>query len=74
MIYFNLCVRIVAADSKFIQYAYCLFLFLHTAPLRLNGGTKASGLVEVYHTGEWNMVCADSITLQETDVICRQLG
>ena len=34
----------------------------------------ASGLVEVYGSTGWQLVCYDGITQREADVICHQLG
>ena len=47
----------------------------YSGEIRLVGGTSASeGYVEMYLNGEWGRVCSDSMSSDEADVICRQLG
>ncbi|XP_071804223.1 scavenger receptor cysteine-rich domain-containing protein DMBT1-like isoform X2 [Asterias amurensis] len=44
-------------------------------PIRLvNGNTPYEGRVEIYHKCYWGTICSRGWTLQEADVICRQLG
>ena len=40
----------------------------------VKGVTKKSGLIEVYHDGEWRSVCDDYWTDEDANVACRQLG
>ncbi|MCJ8742908.1 hypothetical protein PDJAM_G00087660 [Pangasius djambal] len=46
----------------------------HEGRVRLSGGSKCQGEVEIYFRQDWRRVLLDSWSLSEASVLCRQLG
>ena len=42
--------------------------------VRLVNGTHAEGVVQIHRHGDWQLVCVDRWTTENSQVLCRKLG
>uniref|UniRef100_A0A4W4GEE7 SRCR domain-containing protein n=1 Tax=Electrophorus electricus TaxID=8005 RepID=A0A4W4GEE7_ELEEL len=53
---------------------FSLFFYDNTLGVRLVGGPRCSGRVEVLHENTWATVCFEDFDQQDAEVVCRELG
>lgn len=60
----------------YLSFGFFLFLFVAITPgsIRLIGSTPSTGRVEIFYNNQWGTICDDSWDINDTNVVCRQLG
>ena len=59
---------------KLSSLSISFFMSAILALVRLAGGSYNAGRVEVYYNGSWGTVCDDGWNINNSHVVCRQLG
>uniref|UniRef100_A0A8D0AGN2 SRCR domain-containing protein n=1 Tax=Sander lucioperca TaxID=283035 RepID=A0A8D0AGN2_SANLU len=61
---------------KILKYCTLFLMCLTDGQIRLtgSGSTQCSGRVEIYYNNIWGTVCDDGWDLNDTEVVCRELG
>lgn len=62
------------ADDHCVQDCGTDLMLKVTTRVRLQGGSAYSGRVEVLNGGNWGTICDDNWSLEEAEVVCRELG